>query len=167
MTISDRFWKNVDKLGPEQPHTPHLGRCWTWTGRTARGYGQIRVSFRPDRCIYAHRLSWKLHFNILPKDLFVLHRCDNRKCVNPDHLFLGTHADNMADMAAKGRGVRPVLRPAAKLSLAQVENIKVLHAGGLTQRSLAKQFGVSFQQISRICRGERWAGVSLVVPCES
>jgi hypothetical protein len=89
MISAARFWPKVRK---------DRG-CWVWTGATTTtGYG--RLSGQP-----AHRLSWEIHHGPIPAGLFVCHRCDNPGCVRPDHLFLGTHEANMADMVAKGRHV--------------------------------------------------------------
>jgi hypothetical protein len=75
--------------------------CWEWAASlNDAGYGQMSVNGVPDR---AHRISWHIHRGEIPDGLFVLHKCDNRRCVKPDHLFLGTHADNMRDMSRKGR----------------------------------------------------------------
>ena len=89
-----RFWKKVNKKAGNS--------CWEWTGATNRngGYGQIGVR---GKIIRAHRLSWVWVNNKIPKDMHVLHKCDNRVCVNPDHLFLGTQKDNMQDCVRKGR----------------------------------------------------------------
>lgn len=95
-----RFWKHVTKDGPNG--------CWVWgDSRTEFGYGLL-VKERSSKTYRgkqktAHRLSWELHHGEVPDGLSVLHRCDNPPCVNPDHLFLGTHADNMRDMFEKGR----------------------------------------------------------------
>lgn len=75
--------------------------CIEWIGYNVRGYGQITVAHKG---IQTHRLAWTLSNGPIPEGLLVLHHCDNPPCINPDHLFLGTHQDNMNDMSAKGRG---------------------------------------------------------------
>lgn len=91
-----RFWPKVDKSPGHGPQ----GECWVWTASTnPDGYGNLNHG-KENR---AHRVSWKIHNGPIPPDLQVLHRCDNPPCVRPDHLWLGTHADNMRDMGIKGR----------------------------------------------------------------
>jgi len=93
--LEDRFWAKVIK---------NDDGCWGWTGGTAKfGYGSIRDWKDGNRLWLAHRLSWTLHNGAIPQGMAVLHRCDNPPCNRPDHLFLGTKADNVADMIAKGR----------------------------------------------------------------
>ena len=80
---------------------PNTG-CWLWAGRLVEGYGIFTLNHRDNQL--AHRASYEHFVGPIPQGLFVLHKCDVRSCINPDHLFIGTHADNMADMKRKGRG---------------------------------------------------------------
>lgn len=100
--IAKRFWSRVDKDGPVPAHRPDLGPCWVFTGSDKGPWGHGRMHARKERTL-AHRLSWEMANGPIPDGLQVLHHCDNGACVRPDHLFLGTQADNMRDMDAKGR----------------------------------------------------------------
>lgn len=141
-----RFWTRVDTAGP--------GGCWLWTGaRFATGYGATRFDGKMQR---AHRVSWLVHNSDVPGDLLVCHKCDVRTCVNPAHLFLGTHKDNARDMAAKGRHVGN-----RQLSDEQVRRIHEMRASGMTFVDIAPHFGVTRQAIGLVCRGQRLAKVSL------
>ena|SRR5688572_8536796 len=100
-----RFWRKVDKRGPMPGHVCLSSNCWQWRASiTSAGYGKFGAA--RGRFIDAHRFSWQHHFGEVPSGLLVCHRCDNKLCVNPEHLFLGTHADNMRDMVEKGRAAR-------------------------------------------------------------
>jgi hypothetical protein len=157
-----RFWHRVDQSGGPDA-------CWPWTGaRSKWNYGLLSVASRMEG---AHRLAWTLFHGPIPDGIWVLHHCDNPPCVNPSHLFLGTHADNMADMAAKGRGgggapthtnparypVRVGERnPNAKLTPGQVAEIRTLRTDGVSLRELGRRFGVHNRTIERIVKGDRW-----------
>lgn len=128
--------------------------CWPWTGSTdGKGYGKLHV--RP-KMWSAHRLAWKIHYGALDDNLSVLHRCDNPRCVNPDHLFLGTVADNNADMRAKGRHAHGEKQYRALLTADQVRSIRQKATDGTSLTEIARQMGVSRSSIGAIVRGKLW-----------
>ena len=144
-----RFWSKVDKSGGEDA-------CWEWQGYTADGYGSIKIDGKMTR---VHRLSWILHNGVIPDGLCICHHCDNRKCCNPTHLFMGTRADNNYDMERKGRGrnLKGEKHGMAKLTLKQVKEIRKLHRKGyLNQADLAKRYGVNRTTIWEIIHRNNW-----------
>lgn len=147
MTFADRFWAKVRKGEG----------CWEWTATRIRsGYGHVRVG---RRLSLAHRVSWEIHFGAIPDGLCVLHHCDNPPCVRPDHLFLGTVADNSADMVVKGRQCRGEHRPAARLAADDVACARALNRAGASQHSLARAFGISHTSMRRALLGTKWRSV--------
>jgi hypothetical protein len=146
--IEQRFWQHV-LLGDG---------CWEWTAsRRGGGYGQFRPDAKTN--VGAHRFSWEVMRGPIPDGLHVLHSCDNPACVNPKHLFLGTPADNLADMTAKGRRARKgpagERNAASKLTASQVEEIRSRFVRG-NRSELAKEFGVTVGHINKVARGYQW-----------
>jgi HNH endonuclease len=168
--VLERFWEKVNKTDT----------CWLWLGSVgSHGYGQISHNLRMRT---AHTFSYETFVGKIPKGLWVLHRCDVRSCVNPQHLFLGTRADNIADMIQKGRSWAQTSREAvvanghrnrhflpvlfgeknynAKLTHDKVRSIRQLWtAGAVSKTALGKRFGVSRTAISYVVDGKRWKDV--------
>ena len=150
-SLEERFWAKVDKRGPDD--------CWEWEGcRINGGYGMIRRDSDPKGPrVVAHRLAWELTNGPIPKALLVCHRCDNRPCVNPSHLFLGTQADNIQDSIAKGR-FNGHLHGRRKLSEGEVFEIRRRYTGSFgEQAKLATEYRVGRSAICSILSGKSWA----------
>ena len=146
--ITARFWGNVLKTDT----------CWIWQGsRHRRGYGRFAVtSAGVTKTRPAHRFAWEIAKGPIPRGLLVCHHCDNPACVRPGHLFLGTNADNMADMKRKARSARGERNKAAKLTETQVREIRRRYRFGGPVKALARQFGVCVTTIQKVARGRRW-----------
>ena len=144
--------------------------CWLWQGMvTPDGYG---VAFIARKRQAAHRAAWMLFCNPIPVGMAVCHKCDVRACVNPDHLFIGTAADNAQDRDNKGRTPRGERHRAAKLTANQVSRIKAMLAEDrMYMREIAREFGVSISTIGSIKEGRTWrdveAGRLSVVPADA
>jgi hypothetical protein len=133
--------------------------CWEWTEGTIRnGYGRLRHG---GTIWLAHRLAYTLKHGAIPAGMYVCHTCDNPSCCNPEHLFLGTQYDNMADMTDKGRAPKRAgfLNPAAKLTPGKVRKIRRLRATGVSRSEIASKFGVTANAIALIEAGKTWANV--------
>jgi len=167
-TYWTRFWAKVDKNGPfpDPIKYPHLtDQCWEWIGHCNKGYGIFGAKQLPT-----HRLSWECSNGPIINGLFCLHKCDNRKCVNPSHLFLGTHQDNDNDRQQKGRtasgikvhwfGKFGTKAPLHKLTEKSVKRIIELRKSGRTLLSIAIEFNVSRANIGSIINGKTWPHVS-------
>lgn len=127
--------------------------CWNFQGmKKAHGYGQVK---RDGKLLFAHRYSWILHKGEIGK-FFVLHKCDNRSCVNPEHLFLGTQKDNQQDMRSKGRHIYGEKSKTSKLKTEQVLEIYRLYDGGIGTIRLARMFSVTKNLVWLIVRGKAW-----------
>lgn len=148
-TLAERFWKHVTK-GP---------RCWEWIASPgSTGYGQIRVGKRTRK---ANQVAWELTNGAIPKGpgyhgIEVCHTCDNKKCVRPSHLFLGSHAQNILDMRGKGRAHRQRLLPHQIPTI-----IDLYRQRGASLRDLARRFKVTEQTIRRVVDRTSWKVLSV------
>lgn len=160
--LAKRFWVKVDKGGQIPEHMPHLGQCWEWTAAlNTGGYGVISSHNHP---VLAHRIAWGFSNGTIPIGLCVCHRCDNRRCCNPKHLFLADRLINNLDRDNKGRQQAPVgeQNGRAKLTSSNIRTIRQLHKPrdpkhGLA--GLARRFGVRFQAIQSVVNGRTWSHV--------
>lgn len=171
--LSERFWEKVQKTDG----------CWLWTGnRHPKGYGYISEGGRAGSDLRAHRVAWELTYGPIPAGLWVRHKCDTPPCVRPDHLELGTAAENSRDMVERGRSCHapnPPERTArgerhssvthperiprgerhtfAKFTDAQVLSLRQRwRAGGVMQKDLAAEFGVTKSVMSELLAGKTW-----------
>jgi hypothetical protein len=159
---AERFWPKV-AVGADND-------CWEWAASFLRGYGSF--TDEDGRTVPAHRYSWRLHCGEIPPGMFVCHRCDNRACVNPSHLFLGTPADNSADMTRKGRSARGERNsnfgtdrfigernPSAKLTVQEVIDIRRRLDDRERQVDLAREFGVTRTTVCDIANRRIWTAI--------
>ena len=150
--MATRFWEKVHKTDS----------CWVWESAIFKqtGYGAFSINNKPYN---AHRVSWELTNGIIPTGSYILHHCDNRRCVNPSHLFIGTQKQNIEDCRQKGRlgnKSRPgEINGSARLTANDVAFIKLqlLHYQHGMSRKLARQFGISDTAIHSIKSGKTWA----------
>jgi len=148
-SIRERFTDKYEAGDPDD--------CWEWQGqRNDQGYGLFSIEGRQNR---AHRIAWQLHNSATPGLLFVCHHCDNPACVNPDHLFLGTVADNTQDMYDKGRGMAGEKHYFAKLKTKDIPEIRYRHEEGERSVDIAKVFGVARTTINDVVSGRTWKHV--------
>lgn len=132
--------------------------CWLWLGYIDKdGYGQLSVNDRSQR---AHRMSWEAHVGPIPTDMQVLHTCDVRACINPNHLFLGTNVDNMIDRNSKGRAAAGERHGQRVLTESDVRTIRRRFRHGETQTAIAKAYGVDQTTVSRVVLGRTWRHVA-------
>jgi hypothetical protein len=148
LPLEKRFWTRLDMSGGPDA-------CWPWTAtRDKYGYGLIAVDGRYE---LTHRFSFALHYGPIPAGLDVCHRCDNRLCCNPRHLFLGTHSENRYDAVQKGRQARGITHGMAKITPEIVRAIRREHAqGGITYTALARRYGLSKGHTSSVVRRLCW-----------
>lgn len=157
MTVEERFWSAVDRSG----------ECWAWVKATnAYGYGHFAI--RHGTVKRAHRYAWELINGPIPKGLYVLHSCDNRRCVNPAHLRLGTQADNIRDCLSRGRFALHLGEHSgmAKLTNQDVIEIRRRYVRGTKGRSnpttaqIAADFGVTIETVHNVGKRKTWRHLS-------
>ena len=164
-TTKKRFWSKVRIVG---------SGCWHWTGaRTSSGYGNFWLQ---GKYASAHRMSWLLNQGNIPNGLCVLHSCDNRRCVNPDHLWLGSKRDNSLDASQKGRlhqVPRSHMRRGEKHGIAKLTDTEALEIfcryakRDTTMKTLASEYSVCAQSICNIVNGHTWSHVTGGMECQT
>ena len=152
--ILRRFWSKVNKHGSKVPYMDSC--CWEWTDHCQNGYGGFNYNGKAHR---AHRIAWLITNGRIDNGMCILHKCDNRKCVNPSHLFIGTGQDNVDDMVAKSRQAIGVDHGISKLSEDKIREIRMWCSIGYTHRQIASAYGVSNGNISHIRNGATWGWV--------
>lgn len=150
-----RFWHQVNKERRKKKGSS--SRCWEWTGLPQKsGYCRIRINSNYRR---VHQVSWEMHFGKIPDGMCVCHKCDNKICVNPSHLFLGTNRDNQIDKVSKGRQAKGERCGNCKLTSKQVIEIRktyVRRSKTHGMRAMIKKFGVGRSMIKYILNGTNW-----------
>lgn len=149
-SLRERFESKVELIP--------FSTCHWWTGATP---GNIYGGIKDKGTMHAaHRVSYELYRETIPHGLYVLHKCDNPKCVNPDHLFLGTAQDNMDDMIKKGR---QRYKPRSKVTAEEVLKIRKLHNGPQSTDKLALRFGLTPKSITNIINRRTWSHIASVI----
>ena len=135
--------------------------CWPWTrGRSSDGYGRIYPGGGATVALTAHRVAYELEHGVeVPNDMEVLHACDNPPCCNPAHLSVGTHAQNMAEMAERGRSIKGARNPRRKVTDEQIEQMLEMKRGGARNVDIGERFGVSGPHVSKLLNGVQRAEV--------
>jgi hypothetical protein len=147
-----RFLSRADTQGMSEDE------CWVWQGNlNSNGYGRYPVN---NQLVLAHRVSYQYFFGEIPKGMNVCHSCDNRKCINPHHLWLGTQSENLKDAVAKNRMYRPNTNAHrngnTKLTWPKVNEIRKMYQRGLRKKEIAQLFLVSPSSIGDIISERTW-----------
>lgn len=145
--VEERFWEKVDVRGEDE--------CWEWRAAKISGYGVI--GYPPNKRFQAHRLSWQIfHQCEIPEGMFVCHKCDNRGCVNPHHLFAGTRRENVDDMLQKKRHAHGERQGLSKLTAPDIIEIRRLGAEGIRHQKIADSFSIDPSHVGLIIHGKTW-----------
>lgn len=156
--VSTRFWSKVNKQGPKQSHM--RSRCWVWTAAVSRnGYGAFQMGV--GKTMSAHRVAWELAVGKIPNrndyhGTCVLHRCDNRECVRPSHLRLGSTHDNTLDAKRKGRVAHGSRHGMSKLTESAVKIMRQEYIAGASSVALGRQYKVSKSTVLSIVTRKGW-----------
>ena len=152
--LSERFWRFVDRKSEDE--------CWNWIGNKLKsGYGQISIGAKKEMSKGAHRVSWELaNDKSIPDGMYIMHKCDNPSCVNPNHLTIGTAKENTQDMIQKGRKktVAPLGEENGK-SLLNAEKVLLIRASTLNHAALGRQLNVSPNCIRGVRTGRTWSHI--------
>lgn len=159
-----RFFWSKNRVGykPDQSKDCYAGldSCWLWSGSLAPdGYGKVKLN---NKFTSAHRLSWMIHHGEIPEGKIIMHKCDNRACVNPNHLHLGTTQENTIDCINKKRK-NPAMGeklPQSKLNEVSVKAIRDASRRGVSQAKIAKTFGLCQQAIHKVVSRKTWNHVN-------
>ena len=145
-----RLWSKINILSDD--------KCWEWQGaKTTAGYGVIRINYELN---YAHRLAWMLKNKAeIPKKGVICHRCDNPSCCNPNHLFLGTQADNIRDAAKKDRMPKGEVHHMSSISKDDVRHIRYLGYTNMSKKKIGEKFGISRQAVTDILCKRTWGHI--------
>lgn len=160
MATSDYTSEQIQRFWSHVAISPNADECWEWqaalTIGKSGGYGSLNIKRKPMK---AHRVAWEIQNGEIPNKLYVLHKCDNRKCCNPQHLFLGTHQNNMDDMYSKNRKAptNGEYNGRHKLTAKQVNEIRTRYdCRNITQRELANEYMVGKSTINSVITGKNW-----------
>ena len=157
-TREERFWSRIDKSAGSEG-------CWIWRNGGGGGYGGFRLHGKQKG---PHRIVYELSFGPIPDGQCVLHHCDNKKCCNPAHLFIGTNQANVDDKIAKLRQPKGQAHGMSRLGATDVVRMRWLYeSGGLSYRELSRLFRVAAGHVGRICRGQSWSYLPVRPPLES
>ncbi len=147
--LLDRFFEKVEKTE----------KCWLWTAsKNTSGYGNFGDGTPQNKLLLVHRFSWQIHKGEIPNNLWVLHKCDVRHCVNPDHLYLGTLKNNIKDMMDRKRNRVPIGEEhyLTKLKTHDVKIIRQLFGLGLKRKEIAKLYKISLKNVRDVIARKTW-----------
>lgn len=149
------FWSRINKDGSIPAHCPELGNCWEWTaGRMKQGYGSVWFNHKKT---LSHIVAWELTNGSIPDGYNICHKCDNKICCNPEHLFCGTQKQNIQDAISKGRFIAGEIVGTSKFTWDIIRQVRALYTGKRgNQIALCRQFGISPAEMHNIVHKKHW-----------